>query len=215
MAPVTASLSLVLASASPRRRDVLAEAGFRFVVVPPQVDESPQPGESPDYLVSRLAGAKARQVARRFSEACILGVDTIVVLEGDILGKPEDERRAAEMLLRLSGREHLVYSGFSIVAPMHEVSGVEVTSVSMRGLSREQALAYAATGEPLDKAGAYAIQGEGVRFISRVNGSVRNVAGLPIEAIRPLLAAVGVYPEKSPMHRPVGIMSAEQRSEHG
>lgn len=116
------------------------------------------------------------------------------------------------MLLRLSGRDHLVYSGFSVLTRLAERRGVEVTRVSMRDIAAEEASAYAATGEPLDKAGAYALQGDGRRFVSSVAGSAANVVGLPIEALVPVLAEIGVHPERPPSDWP--IMGAEQRSAH-
>lgn len=184
---------LVLASGSPRRSRILSEAGIAFEPVPPRAEEIRLPGETPAELVVRLAGQKAREVADRVGpDRWVLGVDTVVAIDDHILGKPTDEAHATQMLLRLSGRTHSVYSGFAIVGFGEEHTGVDETRVTMRPITLVEAAAYSATGEPLDKAGAYAIQGAAIEFITSVVGSRRNVAGLPLEALVPLLAARGI-----------------------
>ena len=187
----------MLASTSPRRRALLAEAGFAFAVDAPDVDESPRAGEAPDALARRLALAKARAVAERADAgACVLGADTIVVIDGEILGKPRDEAEAVAMLLRIAGRTHRVLTGFALVvrALGRDDTAVEESQVRMHPVDRATAERYAASGEPLDKAGAYAAQGEGGRFVAEIIGSRANVIGLPLEAVVPKLAALGVTP---------------------
>jgi septum formation protein len=197
---------LVLASGSPRRSRILTEAGIGFEVVPPQVEEAGMPGETPAAMAVRLAGEKADEVAARVGpDRWVLGIDTVVAIDDEILGKPSDEADAIRMLLRLSGRTHCVYSGFAIVGLGRDQTGVEETRVTMRLIAPAEATAYSATGEPLDKAGAYAIQGAAVRFITAVEGSRRNVAGLPLEALLPLLADRGIEPQPAErgMSRPI------------
>lgn len=184
---------LVLASGSPRRSRILSEAGIAFELVPPQVEEIGLPGETPADMVVRLAGQKAREVADRVGpNRWVLGVDTVVAIDDHILGKPTDEAHATQMLLQLSDRTHSVYSGFAVVGFGEEHTGIDETRVTMRSITLVEAAAYSATGEPLDKAGAYAIQGEAIRFITAVEGSRLNVAGLPLETLLPLLADRGI-----------------------
>ncbi len=191
------SRTLVLASSSPRRQDLLREVGFEFVVLAPEIDESARPGESPGDTARRLAREKARAVARRVDAACcVLAADTVVVLEGEMLGKPRDEAEAAEMLLRLAGREHRVLTGVALAVPALGRSELrlEESAVRIRRVGAQEARAYARSGEPLDKAGGYALQGEGARFVEEVRGSRSNVIGLPLEAVLPLLRELGVRP---------------------
>lgn len=189
---------LVLASGSPRRSRILSEAGFALEVLPPRVEETGLPGETPAAMVVRLAGQKAREVADRVGpDRWVLGVDTVVAIDDHILGKPADAPEAVEMLRQLSGRAHSVWSGYAIVGFGDEESGVEETKVTMRTIAPEEAEAYAATGEPFDKAGAYAIQGRAIDFITVVDGSRRNVMGLPLEALVPWLAARGITPDSA------------------
>lgn len=184
---------LVLASGSPRRSRILSEAGIAFELVPPRVEEIGLPGETPADMVVRLAGQKAREVADRVGpNRWVLGVDTVVAIDDHILGKPTDEAHATQMLLQLSDRTHSVYSGFAVVGFGEEHTGIDETRVTMRSITPVEAAAYSATGEPLDKAGAYAIQGEAIRFITAVEGSRLNVAGLPLETLLPLLADRGI-----------------------
>jgi septum formation protein len=191
------SRPLVLASSSPRRRDLLRARGYAFAVLDPGVDETPLPGEAAPLLVRRLALAKARAgAARAPAGAVVLGCDTIVVLDGDVLNKPAHAAEAVEMLLRIAGRTHTVFTAWAALAAelAREEVGVEASRVTLRAVARAEAEAYAASGEPLDKAGAYALQGEGARFVTRVEGSRSNVIGLPLERVEPLLAELGVNP---------------------
>ncbi len=193
--PTSVVPRLVLASGSPRRRLLLAAAGFEFAVVPPHVPELIRDGEPAVDMVRRLARAKAEAVAAGFtSEACVLGCDTTVILDGDILGKPASEREAVAMLLRLSAQAHDVITGFALVdLRSDEVEIGDATSrVTMRPITPGEATAYAASGEPLDKAGAYALQGDGSRFVASVSGSRSNVIGLPLESVVPLLLQRGL-----------------------
>lgn len=185
--------NLVLASGSPRRRQILTAAGIGFEAVSPLVDETDLPGEAPSAMVVRLATEKACEVANRVGpNRWVLGVDTVVAIDDRVLGKPVRADRAIEMLLWLSARTHTVFSGFAIVGFGEEQTGVVETRVTMHPITRKEAAAYAATGEPLDKAGAYAIQGDGVRFIASVEGSRHNVAGFPLEALLPVLGQLGI-----------------------
>jgi septum formation protein len=186
---------LVLASGSPRRRTLLALAGFEFDVRAPGVDESPLPGEAPDAMVLRLAIDKATAVAfAAGTDACVLACDTTVVRDGSALGKPTSIDDAAAMLLSLAGRSHEVVTGYAVRPPRHDriERGIVKTVVTMRPISAAEAADYAASGEPLDKAGAYALQGEGGRFVERVDGSRSNVIGMPLETVVPLLERHGL-----------------------
>jgi septum formation protein len=187
---------LVLASASPRRREILSEAGIPFDVRPSTIEERARAGESAAALVERLAREKALDVAQQLAAAPprpVLGADTVVVLDGEVLGKPRDEDHAIEMLSRLVGRAHAVMTGIALA--WTDARGLEsqvVTSAfEMRAATREEIVAYVAIGESLDKAGAYALQGGASRFITRVVGSRTNVIGLPREETLALLARAG------------------------
>jgi septum formation protein len=177
---------LVLASASPRRRDILDRAGIVHEVMPADIDERPLADESPIEMALRLAREKALAVAARLAPKparWVLAADTIVVLDGDVLGKPDDDDHACRMLTRLTGRRHRVVSGLALVRTgLDHVWPLCVTSdVTMRAASDEEIRAYVATGEPRDKAGSYGIQGEGGRrFVTEVDGSETNVMGLPL-----------------------------------
>jgi septum formation protein len=170
---------IVLASASPRRASLLAAAGFTFVVRPAEVDESPLGGESPADYVARVARDKARASGPGTDEV-VLAADTVVVVDGMILGKPADDHDAARMLRLLSGRVHEVLTGIAIRAGDRETSAVESTAVTFVPLADEAIRWYVASGEPRDKAGAYAVQGLASRFVSRIDGSYSNVVGLPV-----------------------------------
>ncbi len=185
---------LVLASTSPRRRELLSQLGLEFEVLAVAVDEQPLPGELAADHVCRLALAKARAGVAHSPAACVLGADTVVVVEGDILGKPQDANDAAAMLRRLSGRTHAVLSGVACVhGGAHQVRLSE-SRVSIRPLAAAEIAAYCATGDPLDKAGAYAIQGRAAAFIRHLEGSYSGVMGLPLYETAELLAAAGVLP---------------------
>lgn len=180
---------VILASASPRRRELLTQAGVCFAVDPADIDESRHPGETPGDYVQRLAVEKARVVAQRHPAATVLGADTTVVLDGDTLNKPCDAADAARMLGALSGRTHQVLTGVAVVRDGHETVRLESTDVTFRTLGEQELQAYIASGEPMDKAGAYGIQGYAARWIPRIEGDYYNVVGLPLALVVGLLAA--------------------------
>jgi septum formation protein len=192
-------LNLVLASASPRRRELLAQAGYSFQVRPAHIPEDPHPGEDPIAYVVRLAREKAEAIFTEITNArasdqrasappqVVLGADTTVVLDKQILGKPEDAADAARMLRLLSGRSHRVITGVALVSAARTEVAAEVTAVKFLTLSDDEIAAYIATGEPMDKAGAYAIQGRAARWIPRIEGDYFNVVGLPIALVSTLL----------------------------
>jgi septum formation protein len=188
---------LVLASASPRRSWLLERAGVSFEVRPSDIPEQPRPDESAADLVRRLAGEKAAAVAEGIpfgQERLVLGADTVVVLDDEILGKPDDAAHALVLLRRLSGRAHRVLTGVALVerdaGTLRQI--VVESAVEMRPASEEELRDYVDSGEPLDKAGAYAAQGEGRRFIARIRGSLTNVIGLPMDETLALLAEAGL-----------------------
>lgn len=187
-----AMANLILASSSPRRHLLLSAAGFQFDVETPDVDETVMDSEDPDRMVVRLARAKALAIATD-DDTIVLGADTTVVLDQAILGKPDDEQGAVEMLLSIAGRTHLVVTGWALARSGAIVEdGFETTLVSMHTVERSDAEAYAASGEPLDKAGAYALQGNGARFVSGLAGSRSNVVGLPLKPVVAALRRAGV-----------------------
>jgi septum formation protein len=184
------SARMILASESPRRRELLAAVGVPFRVVPSGVDEIPLPGESPSRFVRRAALDKGEEVALLHPSSFVLSADTIVVADGRILGKPRDRAEARRMLSRLAGREHKVYTGVCLLRaerPYRDI-GTEVTRVRFRPLTAAEVAAYARTGECDDKAGAYAAQGAGMLLIDRVAGSFSNVVGLPMTRVVAMLA---------------------------
>ncbi|MGH9367780.1 MAG: Maf family protein [Thermoanaerobaculia bacterium] len=179
-----ADTRLILASGSPRRAEILTGLGFPFEVDSPRVDEAVRPGESAERAASRLAAEKAAEVAGRRPGRWVLAADTLVLLDGEILGKPSGESDAAKMLRRLAGREHRVVTAVRLRRkedPGREA--VEVSHVRIAPMSQEEILWYVATREPMDKAGAYAVQGLGARFVESVSGSYTNVMGLPARAV--------------------------------
>jgi septum formation protein len=186
---------LILASASPRRQELLRNAGIRFTVQPADIDETPVPGESPQNCAERLAREKALVVFQRRSQHFVLGADTIVVLDDMILGKPHDANHAARMLRLLSGRTHAVITGVCLVNPLarnRELrTGSETTLVTMSKISDDEIRDYIATGEPMDKAGGYAIQGMASRWIPRIEGDYSNVVGLPVSMVYAMLREQG------------------------
>lgn len=185
------SPTLVLASASPRRASLLAEAGIPFTVQASRVDERVPPGTPPAEAAVGLAVRKALAVQAP-PEAWVLGADTLLDLDGEMLGKPADAEDARRILARLSGRAHWVVTGVALRAPREGVlTGLEQTRVAFRELDPREIDAYVATGEPLDKAGAYGIQGGAARFVAEVRGPLDNVVGLPVGLVRRLLAASG------------------------
>jgi septum formation protein len=182
---------LILASASPRRSSILTSLGLEHRVVPARVDEAAHPAENPLAHVERLARAKAAAVAPLHREAWVLAGDTVVTVDGDLLGKPRNEGEAVSMLLRLQGRAHRVASGLALAGRGELVSGVEVTEVRFRPFDQATAMAYAASGEPMDKAGAYGIQGLGAALVEGITGDYSGVVGLPVPLLIRLLAEVG------------------------
>jgi len=180
---------LILASASPRRRQLLEFIGLGFAVVPAEADETPFAGEDPSTYASRAARDKALEVAARHPGRLVLGADTVVEVDREILGKPASADDAASMLRRLSGRSHLVHTALALVVDgrLHEV--VDSARVEFVQLTDELIRWYVATGEPTDKAGAYAIQGLGGLLVSRVDGSPHTVVGLPLHRLPELFAA--------------------------
>lgn len=186
---------LLLASGSPRRRRALRSAGYCFMVESPDVDERRYPGEAPDAMVERLARTKSVAVARDLPGAqVVVGFDTTVVLDDEVLGKPRSVSEAIDMLGALAGRDHLVLTGWAMHGSGGTSSGVEASTVTMRGYDRLVVVAYVATGEPLDKAGSYAIQGFGRSLVAHWTGSFHNILGLPLERVSAELARCGVVP---------------------
>jgi len=179
--------SFVLASASPRRAELLAAAGFSFTVAHADIDETPLPEESPAAYVQRLAQGKARVVAERMPGQVVLGADTTVVVDGDILAKPADAAEAAAMLRRLQGRAHEVLTGVALVGPVGARVVLAETHVWFDPMSEADIATYVGTGEPMDKAGAYGIQGWAARFVARIDGSYSNVVGLPVAVVHALV----------------------------
>jgi len=187
-------MKLILASASERRASILRDAGIPFTVMSSSVDETPGPGESPHDLVQRLAAAKAELVAARaVGPAMVIAADTIVTLEGHIFGKPRSTDDASHMLEKLSGRTHAVVTGVALIRlpDAERLTFVESTLVHFAALSAEEISRYLATGEPRDKAGAYAIQGRAGRYIPRIEGCYFNVVGLPLARLQQSLSSLG------------------------
>ncbi len=182
----------ILASASPRRREILTNAGYDFEVVASDADESLSTALGASETVAELSRRKAHSVSASFPGAVVLGCDTVVSLDGEILGKPENEEQAFSMLGKLSGRVHEVYSGVCITDGKQDYSFVCSTQVEFYPLSKETVLSYIATGEPMDKAGAYGIQGYGSMLVKRINGDYFTVMGLPVNECARALAKLGV-----------------------
>ena len=180
-------MTLILASASPRRRDLLTQAGLRFDVLPAHIDETLHPNESPTAYVQRLALEKAQALHALHPKATILGADTTVVLEHEILNKPTDLSDAERILRLLSNRVHQVHTGIAVVTPTTQRTHVETTSVFFAPIPDADLAHYLSTGDSLDKAGAYGIQGYAARWITRIEGDFFNVMGLPIAATLRLL----------------------------
>jgi septum formation protein len=182
---------LILASASPRRAELLTAAGFEFEVVPTGIDETPDPQESAEAYVLRVASEKAHAAREKFFDAdsVILAADTEVVVDGEILGKPATAEHAREMLHLLSGRTHDVLTAVVVHATGRERAEVVRTRVEFATMTAAEIESYVATGEPMGKAGAYAIQGYAARFIVRIDGSWSNVVGLPVHTVHRLIGA--------------------------
>ncbi len=187
---------LILASASPRRRELLTQAGFSFQVESIPINEDPRPHEDPIHLVKRLAREKAEAVfnaqpktpaSSKDDPLLVLGADTVVVCDHEILNKPVDDADAARMLRLLAGRTHQVITGVCLISPLSVEIAAETTRVTMLTLSDDEILAYVATREPMDKAGAYAIQGHASRWIPRIVGCYFNVVGLPVALVNTMI----------------------------
>jgi septum formation protein len=187
---------LILASASPRRRQLLQEVGVAFTVEPSNTDETVLPGESPSDYAIRVAQEKAQDVAIHHPGSWVLGADTIVALDGRIFGKPRDADDGFRMLSSLSGCVHHVMTAFVLLNSAGQVqeSQIVISQVTFKSLSDGQIREYLATGEPFDKAGAYAVQGMGSALVEHVEGSYTNVVGLPVEEVLAALHRAGIHP---------------------
>jgi septum formation protein len=183
---------VLLASSSPRRRELLTMIGIAHEVIPADIDEAYLPGESPMTHAERLARAKADTIAQVAPDAVVIGADTIVVIDDQVLGKPRDEAHAAAMLRQLSGRTHEVFTAVAVARANRIDSTVEVVSVTFRELRDEEINAYIATREPMDKAGAYGIQGYGATIVQRIDGDFFAVMGLSLVRLITLLLQHGV-----------------------
>jgi len=184
---------IILASQSPRRAELLNQMGVDFRMEPAQVDETVHADERAADYVERVAMAKAQAVQRRFPELPVLGSDTAVALNQTILGKPRDRQDAIDMLLSLSGRPHEVLTGVAVATTGSTLYRLNVSRVIFRDLSEQEAAAYWATGEPVDKAGGYAVQGLAAAFIERIEGSYSGIMGLPLFETMQLLGTIGVH----------------------
>lgn len=195
------SVTLVLASASPRRAELLHAAGYDFLIDPADADEVVHPGECPTDYALRVAEEKSRIVAARHPGACVLGADTIVVVDSAILGKPRDAAEAGSMLRRLSGRRHEVFTGVHIACCSGTRSFVVRTLVDVQPLTDADIRQYVESGEPMGKAGAYAIQGRAARYIPRIEGSYSNVVGLPVAEVASAIRELAVEADAPRMPR--------------
>ena len=187
---------LILASASPRRQELLQSVGLKFETIPAHVNEDYIAGESPREHVKRLALDKAFAIAKKYPQAWVLGADTIVVIDGLILGKPKNKSQAQKMLERLSGREHKVFTGFTLVHAASKASKTKVvqSAVQFKTISPEEMEWYISCDEPYDKAGGYAVQGKGAYFIKAIRGSYTNVIGLPLcEVLEELKSLAAIH----------------------
>jgi len=199
---MSSPVHLILASASPRRAELLRAAGIEFDVIPADVDETMDPEETPDGYVRRVAQVKAEAVTLRAPGLSILGADTVVIIDNQVLGKPSNEAAAGGMLRLLSGREHVVMTAVCLINQaghhVHEdgskriQTGVARTTVEFAPLTDREIDAYIASGEPMGKAGAYAIQGLASRFVTRIDGSYSNVVGLPVALVWDLCKSAGL-----------------------
>lgn len=186
-------MDIILASTSPRRKELLSRMGLSFKAVSPDVEEDMRMDLPPSELVMELSGQKAQAVyEREGGSALIIAADTVVSLDGAVLGKPADELDAFKMLTTLSGTRHQVYTGITVLWNGERVTEFEATDVTFRDLNQEEIEAYIATGEPMDKAGAYGIQGYGALFVEGISGDFYNVMGLPVCRLGRILARLGV-----------------------
>lgn len=189
MTPLQPTQPLILASASPRRRELLAQIGLQFTVITADIDETPLPGEVHTAYTLRLAEAKARAVLMLHPDAIVIGADTTVAVDGELLGKPRDATDAARMLRLLSGRAHQVTTAVALLSSLGTLTAAETTQVVFSPMREDEIAAYVATGEPMDKAGAYAIQGRAAQWIPRIEGDYSNVVGLPLARLAMLLSS--------------------------
>ena len=204
-------MKLVLASASPRRAQILRDAGFRFELVHAGVNERRKRSETARSMTRRLARAKARAVAKKFTNASddtiVIGADTIVEVNGKLLGKPQSPEAASKMLMKLSGRTHLVVTSVAVIRLRDHAEKIvtETTRVRFAPLSAKEIAGYVASREPLDKAGAYGVQGIGGRFIEKIDGCYFNVVGLPLARLYRMLIDFGWRPAAlNPVGKPAG-----------
>ena len=187
-----AGLKVILASSSPRRHDLLKLIGVDHEVIPADLDESQLPGENPDAYAERLARAKSAAIAADYAESIVIGADTIVVVDQHILGKPRDASDAARMLRMLCNRSHIVMTAVAVTVGGRTMSVVEKVTVSFRDLTEDEIARYIATGEPMDKAGAYGIQGYGATIVRRIEGDYFAVMGLSLVRLVDLITQLGV-----------------------
>lgn len=187
-------MAIILASQSPRRRELLQQMGLtEFEIIPAVGEETADPSLPPEQLVEQLALHKAAEVVAKCGEEdVVIGADTIVVLDGRVLGKPQDQADAQRMLASLSGRRHTVYTGVTVIRGERRMVSHEATQVCFRSLTEEEILHYIATGEPMDKAGAYGIQGRGALLVDSIQGDFYNVVGLPVCRLGGMLAEFGI-----------------------
>jgi septum formation protein len=187
--------SLVLASQSPRRKELLGILGIPFEVIPPNIAEVPSPGESPEQFVVRAAREKGIEVASRVSNSVVLSADTVVTIDGLILGKPADEAHAIRMLKQLSGRQHAVYTAVCVIDQIHGTKheALEKTDVWFNSMTDVQIIDYVRREQVLDKAGAYAIQGFAGVYIAKIEGNYGNVMGLPLPVVCDFLSRTKFY----------------------
>ncbi len=190
---ISLSERLILASASPRRAELLHLLGLDFEIIPSHMDETSKYGEAPSDHVLRLSLEKADQIAALFPEALVLGADTVVVIDGLVLGKPKTQSEARQMLIALGGREHIVYTGFSLIQKRKnlQVSQVVKSAVLFKDIPGDEISWYVSSEEPYDKAGGYAVQGMGAFFIREIRGSYTNVMGLPLSEVVETLKELG------------------------
>lgn len=188
-------MELILASKSPRRQELFALVGLRHTVIVSDVEENAPAGLAPDQLVEYLAKIKAEAVFAHHRDACVVGADTVVHIDGEIIGKPKNEEDAKRILRKLSGRSHTVYSGLAVLTRACTLVAHEATKVTFASITQEEIDWYVSTGEPLDKAGAYGIQGPGGIFVDRVEGNYFNVIGLPLPPLYRMLKKAGVWEE--------------------